>query len=116
MKVLEFLFKPFYVFWNSISFGLSNMEYRAIATIALVLFFLIRGILNMILETDSITLNWIVGLPILMSYFAITIYIAFNDISFKKYLHRNEKDRVINILLVIFYLLISIGCFIVSGS
>jgi hypothetical protein len=65
-----FLFKPFYVFWQNISFGLDGMEYRAVATMLIGIYFNIKATANFLIPKAH---HWHEKLP----YLLIPIMIAF---------------------------------------
>lgn len=100
---IDVTFRPFYSFWGFLSFGLSNMEYRAAAHAALVFFFIIRRLLSIALEVPYSAINSKLGSILVLIYLASAIYFAVKNVSFEDYDKLSERKKILNAILALFY-------------
>jgi len=108
-NLTDLIFRPFYSFWSFLSFGLSNMEYRAAAHAALVFFFIIRFLLSSALEVPYSAINSRLGTVLVLLYLVSTIYFAVTNVSFEDYDKLSERKRILNALLALFYTVLAIA-------
>ena len=111
IKLLVLIIKPFYIFWQNISFGLERMEYRATATLCVGLYINLITLFNYFLD-DQLpmrqNLNFLLIASLVIFYFWFPIYLRkYKDESLKQLDDINTKDRIYSVVFVICYFLLS---------
>ena len=96
------LFKSYYVFWRTVSFGMSGMQYRAIGC-SVVLLLALLHLINSIYDIVDIHQSAIsVALVLLMLFYFIGIYYVDSDPArLEEYDKIEGKERFIHIVVTL---------------
>ena len=110
-----FIFKLFYFFWKTISFGMENMQYRASGSIIIILFFIISK--SIILLTgggiSKSSIFFILTPILLLIYFLITHFVSQEQILARlDYESTMFKNKIVSIIVVPLVYLLSFIYFI----
>lgn len=109
------LFKLFYFFWKTISFGMANMHYRASGSIVIILFFIISKSIILLtrggISKSSICL-------ILIPFLILIYFLIIHFVSREQILARLDKEsnlfknKIVSIIVVPLVFLLSFIYFI----
>lgn len=114
IRTLKFLnnlfFKPFHIFWDTISFGISKMEYRASATLGLVLFFVLNSFFDKVFGLNGFEIQIAVGFFCIVFYVVISLFFLITG-SKIDYGFICLSDRVYNITLALSYIIFSVSLY-----
>lgn len=110
------IFEVFYTFWKVFSFGMFRMQYRAMGSICLVIYFIVCGLIEMFFP-DIYPIHII---NLLLAVFLIPLYeiclskINKND-NYLKHLDNKFKDSgIANVLIVLSIKLLSFYFFVIT--
>lgn len=116
--MFRFVFTPFYIFWDTFSFGSPNMEYRGFGTLCLGLYMNIRTVFNLIFDPNlsNAKANIIIGTSLVVIYLLYTSHVTRK---WRSLYDRNKiaiVRRMIFCFVVIIYISISMYLFLNLGG